>query len=447
MNHGPATTRRAVLGGALAAVTWPSWAQSLPSNPDVVVVGAGSAGLAAAKTLQEAGLEVVILEAADRIGGRAFTDTATFGVPFDRGCSWLHHADRNPYMPMAEAWGYDTLYHDPYGETMLIDGGEPSGQQWDAYGDAWRAINKALAEAGQNGLDVAASTVIDNTIPWTGVCQTWMGPMSMGVDFKDLSTRDLWEADGTIPNYRIKEGFGTLVARYGADAPFVLNTPVSAIDWSGDGVTVESTAGTVRARAAIVTVSTGVLGAGIIRFTPELPDWKQDAIHNVPMGLLAKIPLLMDGTRLGVRPNDMLAYWVPDQPLPAKACYFLAWPFNTDLLIGFVGGTFGFELSAAGHDTAVDFATAELVKLFGEDARTSIIKGDFTDWANDAWTLGGYAATRPGHADARDDLARAVGERVFFAGEAVAGPFIATCGGAYLSGQQVAIEVAEQLGV
>lgn len=445
MNHKLATTRRTVLGATLATFSWPSWAQSLPSNPDVVVVGAGSAGLAAASTLRENGLDVVILEAAGRIGGRAFTNTTTFGVPFDEGCAWLHHADRNPYTAMAEAWGYETLYHDAYDETMLVGNSEPNAEQWDHYGTAWRGINQALVQAGQEGLDVAASTVVDNAMPWSTVCQTWIGPMSMGVDFKDLSTRDYWSADGTSPNYRIKEGFGTLVARYGEGAPVTLNAPVSTIDWSGDGVTVESTAGTVRAKACIVTVSTGVLGAGSIRFTPELPAWKQESIDNVPMGLLAKIPLLMDGDRLGVRPNDWLAYWVPNEPLPAEACYFLAWPFDTDLLIGFVGGDFGFDLSDAGAEAAVDFAIGELVKLFGSDVQKAVKKSGFTDWANDPWTRGGYASARPGHAAARDDLARAVGDRVYFAGEAVAGPFVQTCGGAFLSGQQVAGDVAKHL--
>ena len=82
------------------------------SDVDVVVVGAGAAGLAAAKALAKAGKSVVVFEAMDRIGGRAFTETETFGVPFDRGCAWLHAADRNPFFPEAEAAGWRMYHHD-----------------------------------------------------------------------------------------------------------------------------------------------------------------------------------------------------------------------------------------------------------------------------------------------------------------------------------------------
>ncbi|MCP4941605.1 MAG: FAD-dependent oxidoreductase, partial [Planctomycetaceae bacterium] len=92
-----APSRRSVLGGVATFAALPVWSQSLPSNPDVVVVGAGIAGLTAAKTLLAAGRSVVVVEAADRIGGRAYTETTTFGVPFDHGCSWITAANDNPF--------------------------------------------------------------------------------------------------------------------------------------------------------------------------------------------------------------------------------------------------------------------------------------------------------------------------------------------------------------
>ena len=82
-------SRRTFVSGLLASATMPLWAQSIPANPDVIVIGAGSAGLAAARTLIAAGKSVVVLEAANRIGGRAYTESDTFGVPIDHGCSWV----------------------------------------------------------------------------------------------------------------------------------------------------------------------------------------------------------------------------------------------------------------------------------------------------------------------------------------------------------------------
>ena len=128
--------------------------------------------------------------------------------------------------------------------------------------------------------------------------------------------------------------------------------------------------------------------------------------------------------------------------MPAEACYFLTWPFEYDIMIGFVGGEFGWQLSAAGTEAAVDFALGEVVKIVGSKARDHFVKGHLTGWAGNPWTWGAYAAARPGHYEARAMLAEQVGDRLFFAGEAVAGAYVALCGGAYMSGEAVARKVA-----
>lgn len=170
-------------------------------------------------------------------------------------------------------------------------------------------------------------------VDYTGIAQTWIGPMDWGVDFKDMSTLDYWMAADSAPSFMVREGLGSVVAHFGRDLPVALNTPVTAINWGGNGVTVETDQGTIAAKACIVTVSTGVLQAGHIRFTPSLPDRKQQAIADLPMGLLAKIALQFDGARLGFIPNQWLDYWVPNQ-MPAKACYFITWPLITIIWSG-----------------------------------------------------------------------------------------------------------------
>ncbi len=95
-------SRRSFLSGLLATAGLPIWAQSVPANPDVVIIGAGSAGLAAARALIAAGKSVIVVEGADRIGGRAWTESDTFGVPFDHGCSWITAANANPYTELAK---------------------------------------------------------------------------------------------------------------------------------------------------------------------------------------------------------------------------------------------------------------------------------------------------------------------------------------------------------
>lgn len=106
--------------------------------------------------------------------------------------------------------------------------------------------------------------------------------------------------------------------------------------------------------------------------------------------------------------------------------------------MGFVGGAFGWELSAESEAAAIDFATGELVKLFGADARKQVTRGLLTDWADNTHTLGAYAAARLGHFDARRALSEPVGGRLFFAGEVVAGSHMALCSGAWMSGDATA---------
>ncbi|MEM7172739.1 MAG: NAD(P)/FAD-dependent oxidoreductase [Pseudomonadota bacterium] len=434
------------MGGALALAAWPPRRiLAATDNPDVVVIGAGSAGLAAARSLIDAGKTVVVVEAADRVGGRAWTENETFGLPFDHGCSWITSANLNPYTPLAEAWGYDLFNHNSEEEVLYVGDRPANDKEWGEYDASWSAVTRALSKAGTEGIDVAASSVMPDDIPFQAVSETWIGPMDMGVDFKNLSTKDYWRGADSDPNLMIKQGFGTLVTQLGEGLPVKLNTPATRVKWGGNGVSVETPDGTITAKACIVTVSTGVLAAGNIAFDPPLPDWKQTAINDVPMGLLAKVALQFDSTRLGLKPNDWLIYWVPND-LPAKACYFLTWPFNFDVMIGFLGGDFAWEMSAAGPAAAVDFGLGEVVKMLGSDAKKHFIKGTFTEWANDPLTLGAYAATRPGKATARTDLGRPIDDRLFFAGEAVAGPFAATCGGAFKSGEAVARRVAAKIG-
>jgi len=435
-------TRRSFLAGGLSLSALP-YGHSLaaPANPDVVVIGAGSAGLAAARTLIELGKSVVVVEAAGRIGGRAFTESETFGVPFDHGCSWITAANGNPYLALAKEWQFELLDHSNAGEAFFVGDRRATSSEQRKYDASWSAVQGALSKAGRAGLDVPASTVVPADLEYAGIAQSWIGPMDWGVDFKDLSTLDNWEAADPNPNLMIKQGHGAIVSRLGAGLPVKLNTPATGIDWSGKGVEVETSAGTIRAKACIVTVSTGVLGASAIKFTPDLPMQKLQAIDNLPMGLLAKIALQFDGARFGLAPNHWLTYLVPDE-MPAKACYFLTWPFDFDLMIGFVGGEFGWDLSRAGSQAAVDFALGQVVKLVGSSAKDRFVKGHLTSWAGNPLTRGAYAAARPGHYGARAELARPVGDRVFFAGEAVAGAYVALCGGAYLSGQAVARNAA-----
>jgi monoamine oxidase len=436
---GPYIGRRralAGLGGLGLAAMAPSlgaWAAS--GDVDVVVVGAGAAGMAAARRVLEAGRTVTVLEARPRIGGRAWTEDTSFGVPFDRGCAWIHAADRNPFKPMADAWGYSLAYHDPSIDRLNLDGRPSRPDALATLQTTYDAMVDRIIGAGESARDLPSAIVSPRDRPLIDAAETVLGPMDMGVDVDELSTSDYTSAADLEPNYLVAEGFGSVVARYGEGLPVRLSTPVTAVDWSGEGVTVDTPAGRVRARVCIITVPLGVLAAERITFNPPLPLAMREAIARIPMGMLCKIPLLFPaGETLGLNEFDDVLLERPGR----RDLAFLAFPFGQPLMIGFVGGDFGWELSAQGEEAAVDFGRAGIHAIFGADAARKVVGGGFTHWASDPWSLGAYASAMPGHAEERKRLLEPVGDRLFLAGEACAGPFIQTCGGAFLSGQATA---------
>lgn len=408
------------------------------SSADAVIIGAGAAGLAAAKQLRAHGLSVRVLEAMDRIGGRAYTVKDRFDIPFDWGCAWLHAADRNPFFEEGVNRGFTLQYHDLNLDRVY-------------FGDR-RATAQEMARIFMADFELAA--LMKGTIETSGrlsalikastfgqAIATYSGPMDFAQDADEISTADAAEAADLNPNFLVKEGFGTIVTAWGWDEEVELGCPVNTLSWRGTGVVAETARGNVEAKTAIVTVSAGVLAFGGLRFSPNLPAAYEEAIHNLPMGLLAKIPLAIRGDRHGLNPfEDILI-----EKHGHHDVYFLCFPFDSNLLIGFVGGDFAWELAAAGEAAAVDFVTQTLSRTFGTGIEKQIVAAAMTDWGANRWTRGAYAAARPGYAGARKLLLEPVGERIYFAGEALGGPLMQTCAGARLSGVAAAGQVIRKL--
>lgn len=402
---------------------------------DVVIVGAGAAGLSAAKSLRAAGRSFVVMEAMGRIGGRALTTDTDFGVPFDIGCAWLHAADRNPFYPEAQAADWTLYHHD-----MALDHLYFGARRADAADlDRMRAAEAAMAAclAADHGAEDRLAAVLADC-HYLRASATFSGPMDFGADDDEISIADFRAAADLEPNYFTREGFGALIHRWGADVPVCLNTPVRRIRWDGPGVAVDTDQGTQAARAVIVTVSTGVLQFDGITFAPALPERHQEAIFDLPMGLLTKIPIAVSGTRLGLSPFDDLLM----ERHARHDLFFLCFPFDLDLMVGFVGGDFAWELEAAGPEASVDFARDRLIDLFGSDTRRHLGHGMMTRWGGERWVRGAYAAARPGKAQARAVLAEPVAGKIWFAGEALAGGLMQTAAGARLSGAAVAQAVS-----
>jgi monoamine oxidase len=430
--------------GGGSGATW----QEAASEADVVVVGAGVAGLSAAAALRETGLRCAVLEAGGRIGGRAWTarPTALGGAPFDHGASWLHAAARNPLVPIARRHGDPLIDSDAVrSRRTVVDGRFASEEELAAYDRAEARFQAAMeARLAAGGPDVSLGEAADplRDDPWTATVEAWEAPVIAAADARALSLRDWHDNLLEGGNLAIGGGLGAFVARrLGPMAGDVaLSAPATRIAWDRPGaVRVETPRGTVQAASCVVTVSTGVLAAGRIAFDPPLPVPVREAIDALPMGLLTKIALRAAGVdRLGLPGNcgiDRRLGRAGEPMMPV-----IAWPFGMDHLIGFVGGAAAWDLAHGGAAAALDFARAELRRMFGARAdRALAADGLVTDWGTDPRFLGAYAYARPGHAAARRRLAQPLaGGRLVFAGEACHAGLAGTVGGAFLSGREAA---------
>ncbi len=421
------------------------------SEVDVVVIGAGLAGLGAATALRQAGARSVVLEAAGRIGGRACTahPPELGGAWFDQGAIWLHNAETNPLVPIARAAGETLLRSDEIREERSFLGPRPAtaAECADATA-AWDRFAAAAAPLLAPGVpDVPLSAVAQRLPddPWALTVEAWEGPVICAVDADRFSLRDWHRNQLTGSNLVPEGGIGAFVTRrLGAGLDIRLRTPVSRVRWDrpGGGVAVETPSGTVQARAAIVTVSTGVLAAEAIRFDPLLPPAMQACIAALPMGLAMKVALRATGPdRLDLPPHCVLDHQAARSGEPFMV--FQCWPFGRDYVQGWVGGTPAWELARAGEAAAADFALGELRRMFGARVDRLFAGGAHlvTHWDADPLVRGAYAYAVPGEADARARLAEPLAEgRLTFAGEACHTGLAGTLGGAWLTGQAAAAQ-------
>ena len=442
---GGTLSRRAFLarGAALAALPLAASAGA-PAEADVVVVGAGAAGLAATRVLRERGVSVATVEASGRIGGRAHTDTRLFGVPCDMGAHWLHNAAGNPFVGYAREHGFDA-YPAPVKETLYTGSRKASPAEYAAYEAAHAGAIRAISAAGRRGEDTSPAAVVPDGGEWHDLVHFVIGPWEMGKDFDDFSCVDWWNSEGGSDWY-CKQGYGALVAHGGRDLEVLLATRAERIRWGGKGVSVDTNRGTLRARHCIVTVSTGVLAKGDLRFSPELPAAKTESFHGISMGFYDHVALLFDEDVLGTGADEYLLYNADTHGAPSPALMGLLTNVSgTRLTLADVGGDFAAELEDAGPDAAVDFARSELGKIFGARVRRHLVKAHFTRWGRNPLTRGAYASARPGAYPLRAVLREPVAERVWFAGEACSEGEWATVGGAHESGRRIGERVAAAL--
>ncbi len=406
---------------------------------DVAIIGAGAAGLGAAKALKSAGKSFVVLEAMNRSGGRAWTDTETFGVPVDWGCHWLHSASINPMREYADELGI--AYLDHHLTRRVAEKGVllPESDS-DALIQELHKLYESVIVAGNDGIDVPLTDVVDTSSPAYSLFETSV-QAEWGFTPAQVSTLDASRYRDTEQNWAVADGYGTLVQGVAAGIPVSLGTLVKQVILDGNGVRVVTDQGPIEAGAVIVSVSTNVLSRGLIDFQPGLPDWKLAAAAAVPLGSDNKIVLQIDSRHLGIDEQSSLRIPYPGAPW----FYVQVRPFGRDIVSLYVGGPISAELEAAGADAAIEVGRQAMIDAFGTGIAQHIGTSATSAWGQEPTILGAYGAARPGQANLRADLAKPVGDRMFFCGEATHPYFFSTCHGAWMSGERAASEAIEIL--
>jgi monoamine oxidase len=409
----------------------------LPSEVDIAVIGAGAAGLGAARALENSGLSVIVLEARMRVGGRGHTIMAAPGIIFDAGCGWLHSADSNSFVKIAGQLNFEIDRTRPPWREQSFDTGFPIKERADfirALDAFYERAEKTAGKLAARGGDAAASTCLEPGNRWNPMIDA-ISTYVNGCELDAVSLQDMEAYEDTEINWRIRRGYGALMAAYGAPCPLALNAQVTLIDHSGARVRIETSQGSLSAGKVIVTVPTNLIADEAVRFHPALPA-KLDAARGLPLGLADKVMLALDQPEALPKDGNLRGATMRT----AMGSFHLR-PFGQPCIEGFFGGSFAHALENSGEGALAAEAIDEIVALLGSDFRRRLKPLAESHWAHDPFARGSYSHALPGHAGDRAVLAAPVDGRLFFAGEATSPNFFSTAHGARDSGERAAGEV------
>ena len=398
---------------------------------DVAIIGAGAAGVAAARRLADARVPCVLIEARNRVGGRAFTLPGEFAL--DLGCGWLHSADENEWAALAPELGFKVDDYPPPWARPAWEGNFSAAEQKE-YWAAWHRFYERIEAAEDKDLLLSDCFEPGNRFnAQLGAVMTYAN----GAEAEKMTTREYALYHDSNQNKRIERGYGTLITAYAAGLDVRLDCPVTLIDHSGKLLRIVTPRGELLARGAIVATPPGVVANETLRFSPAVPA-KLAAAANLPLGVADKIFLRIDN------PEDLpIDTRVVGSRLTRETGSYTLRAFGRPVIEGYFGGAFAASLEGE----IAPFAIEQIRNALGNDIAKRLTVIAESAWAHDPLSLGSYSYAGRGAATARAALAAPVDARLFFAGEHCSGHDFSTAHGAYRTGVTAAEDAIRALRV
>lgn len=416
----------------------------------VIVVGAGFAGLSAAVKLKSAGLDVIVLEARDRIGGRIWSDRS-LGFPVDLGASWIHGpSNDNPVKQLSDIVDPDTFETDD--ESLVIydnNGDEIDDATMEEYYENYNTLLEDISNyaAGLNE-DTSVETAIQNIEP------SYLSDLIMlyqltsymefdsGGDIAELSSK-YWENDTKFPGNDVlfPNGYDALTNYLAEGLDIRTEHIVSEIDYSDNIIYVTTNNGEFEADHVVVTLPLGVLKNESVEFVPELPTSKTELVDQVKVGYINKVFLSFDD----IFWDEEMQYIGVTTDLKGKYPYFLNArkfvPVNGLMTFGF--GLYGLTMESQTDEQIKDDVMAILKTIYGDSIPepTGVV---VSRWTQDEFAKGSYSfANIASSPEYFDDWQTPVDGKLFFAGEHTINAYRGTTHGAYISGENAADKILE----